>query len=104
VAIDLDDPIALMLAAAASFEAAGIEAAAYGGLTLGMYGEARETRDADLAVASVDPEVARAALDAIGVMVVTAFANVKFGGCDVSRLSLLGGGQLNTARHRARRS
>ena len=96
MAIDLDDPIALMLAAAASFEEAGIEAAAYGGLTLGMYGEPRETRDADLAVASVDPEVARAALDAIGVMVVTAFANVKFGGCDVSRLSLLGGGQLNT--------
>lgn len=96
VAIDLDDPIALMLAAAASFEEAGIEAAAYGGLTLGMYGEPRETRDAALAVASVDPEVARAALDAAGVMVVTAFANVKFGGCDVSRLSLLGGGPLNT--------
>jgi hypothetical protein len=36
IAIDLDDPIALMLAAAASFEAAGFEAAAYGGLTLGM--------------------------------------------------------------------
>jgi hypothetical protein len=96
VAIDLDDPIAVMLAAAAAFEEAGIEAAAYGGLTLGMYGEPRETRDADLAVASAEPEVARAALEAIGVMVVTAFVDVKFGGCLVSRLSLLGGGQLNT--------
>jgi hypothetical protein len=94
--IDLDDPIALMLAAATSFEEAGIEAAAYGGLTLGMYGEPRETRDADLAVASADLEIARAALDRIGVMVVMAFADVKFGGCTVSRLSLLGGGQLNT--------
>jgi Nucleotidyl transferase of unknown function (DUF2204) len=94
--IDLDDPIALMLAAAASFEAAGLEAAAYGGLTLGMYGEPRETRDADLAVASADPEVARVALDRIGVMVVKTFTDVKFGGCTVSRLSLLGGGQLNT--------
>ncbi len=96
MAIDLDDPIALMLAAAASFEDAGIEAAAYGGLTLGMYGEPRETRDADLAVASADPEMARAALNRIGVMVVTAFVDVKFGGCTVTRLSLLGGGQLNT--------
>jgi hypothetical protein len=94
--IDLDDPVALMLAAAASFEAAGIEAAAYGGLTLGMYGEPRETRDADLAVASADLEVAREALTQVGVMVVTAFTEVKFGGCSVSRLSLLGGGQLNT--------
>jgi hypothetical protein len=96
MAIDLDDPIALMLAAAASFEAAGIEAAAYGGLTLGMYGEPRETRDADLAVASADLEVARAALDRIGVIVILAFTDVQFGGCTVSRLSLLGGGQLNT--------
>jgi hypothetical protein len=96
MAIDLDDPIAVMLAASAALEEAGIEAAAYGGLTLGMYGEPRETRDADLAVASVDPEVARTALDRIGVLVVMAFVDVKSGGCTVSRLSLLGGGQLNT--------
>jgi hypothetical protein len=61
-----------------------------------MYGEPRETRDADLAVASADPEVAREALNRIGVLVVTAFTEVKFGGCTISRLSLLGGGQLNT--------
>lgn len=96
MAIDLDDPITLMLAAAASFEKAGIVAAAYGGLVLGMYGEPRETRDADLAVANADPDVAREALQRTGVMVVTAFTDVRFGGCMLSRLSLLGGGQLNT--------
>ena len=35
MAIDLDDPIALMLAASSAFARAGIEAAAHGGLTLG---------------------------------------------------------------------
>jgi hypothetical protein len=94
--IDLDDPIALMLAAALAFEEEGIEAAAYGGLALAMYGEPRETRDADLAVASADPEAARAALERTGVQVVTTFAEVRFGGCAVSRLSLIGGGALNT--------
>ena len=61
-----------------------------------MYGEPRETRDADLAVANVDTEAAHVALDHLGVTVVVAFANIQFGGCTVSRLTLLGGGQLNT--------
>ena len=43
MAIDLDDPIALMLAAAAALQRSGTECAAYGGLALGMYGEPRET-------------------------------------------------------------
>ena len=94
--IDLDDPIALMLAAAAALERSGAESAAYGGLALGMYGEPRETRDADFAVTGVDVERARHALADLGVKVVTAFANVRFGGCDVSRLSLVGGNQVNT--------
>ncbi len=51
--IDLDDPVALMLAASAACEKAGLEVAAYGGLAAGVYGEPRETRDADLAVTSV---------------------------------------------------
>lgn len=96
MAIDLDDPIALMLASSAAFGRAGIEAAAYGGLTLGMYGEPRETRDADLAVAGVAADAARVALVEIGVMVVIAFTDMKFGGCTLTRLSLVGGGQLNT--------
>jgi len=96
MAIDLNDPIALLLAASSAFEQASVAAAAYGGLTLGMYGEPRETRDADLAVASADVTVARDALAQLGVTVVVAFAGMKFGGCTLTRLSLLGGGQLNT--------
>jgi hypothetical protein len=94
--IDLDDPIALMLVAAAALERSGTECAAYGGLVLGMYGEPRETRDADFAVTGVDVERARLALADLGVDVVVAFSNVRFGGCDVSRLSLIGGSQVNT--------
>lgn len=94
--IDLDDPIALMLVAAAALKRSGAECAAYGGLALGMYGEPRETRDADFAVMGVDLERARLALADLGVEVVIAFSNVRFGGCDVSRLSLVGGSQVNT--------
>lgn len=94
--IDLDDPIALMLVAAAALERTGAECAAYGGLALGMYGEPRETRDADFAVTGVDLERARFALADLGVEVVIAFSHVRFGGCDVSRLSLVGGSQVNT--------
>jgi hypothetical protein len=96
MSIDLDDPIALMLAASAALERSGAECAAYGGLALGMYGEPRETRDADFAVPGVDVERARLALADLGVDVVIAFSNVRFGGCDVSRLSLVGGSQVNT--------
>jgi len=94
--IDLDDPIALMLAAAHALERSGVEGVAYGGLTLGMYGEPRETRDADFAVTGVDLEQTRLALADLGAAVVIAFSNVRFGGCDVSRLSLVGGNQVNT--------
>jgi len=94
--IDLDDPIALMLVAAAALERSGTLCAAYGGLALAMYGEPRETRDADFAVTSVDLGSARLALADLGVEVVIAFSNVRFGGCDISRLSLVGGSQVNT--------
>jgi hypothetical protein len=96
MSIDLDDPIALMLVAAAALERTGAECAAYGGLALGMYGEPRETRDADFAVTGVDIERARLGLADLGVEVVIAFSNVRFGGCDVSRLTLMGGSQVNT--------
>lgn len=94
--VDLDDPIALMLVAATALERSGAECAAYGGLALGMYGEPRETRDADFAVMAVDLERARLALADLGVEVVIAFSSVRFGGCDVSRLTLVGGSQVNT--------
>jgi hypothetical protein len=61
-----------------------------------MYGEPRETRDADFAVTGVDLERARLALSELGVDVVVAFSNVRFGGCDLSRLSLVGGSPVNT--------
>jgi hypothetical protein len=60
-----------------------------------MFGEPRETRDADLAVAGVSAEQGRAALAASGVSVVVAFEAVRFGGLSISRLSLLGDGKLN---------
>jgi hypothetical protein len=94
--IDLDDPIALMLVAAAALERSGTKCAAYGGLALGMYGEPRETRDADFTVTAVDLEHARLALADLGVDVIIAFSNVRLGGCEVSRLSLVGGSQVNT--------
>jgi Conserved Archaeal protein (DUF2204). len=96
MSIDLDDPIALMLVSAAALERSGAECAAYGGLALGMYGEPRETRDADFAVTGVDVERARLALADLGVDVVIAFSNVRSGGCNLSRLSLIGGSQVNT--------
>jgi hypothetical protein len=94
--IDLADPISVLLAASTAMQRAGIRAAAYGGLTLGMYGEPRETRDADLAVAGADPALARDALAATGLTTVVAFAGVVFGGNTVTRLTVLGGGEHNT--------
>ena len=85
-----------MLASAGALERSGVSCAAYGGLALAMYGEPRETRDADFAVAGVDAERACLALAEFGVDVVIDFAKVPLGGCDVSRLSLVGGSQVNT--------
>jgi hypothetical protein len=96
VSIDLDDPVAVLLAAQRAFERAGLQAVAYGGLVVAMYGRPRETHDADFAVSTVSPEGARHALTAAGLDVVQAFAEVRFGGCSVSRLTLVGGGELNT--------
>ncbi len=94
--IDLNDPIAVTLAAASAFERAGLDGLVYGGIALAMYGEPRETRDADLAVSGVTAAQAHQALLTIGVNVVTAFEDIRFGGVSISRLSLLGGGKLNT--------
>jgi hypothetical protein len=97
--IDLNDPIAVLLAVLQAFDRAGIEAAAYGGLALAAYGEPRETKDADVAVAAVTGAQAEAALRVAGFDVVLAFDRARFGGQYVSRLTLLGGtaGSLNTA-------
>jgi hypothetical protein len=96
---DLNDPIAVLVAVADAFERAGIESAAYGGLALAVYGEARETRDADLAVVSAGVDRSAEALRDVGFNVIPAFDRVRFGGQLVSRLTLVGGaaGSLNTA-------
>src|SRR6266567_6621228 len=96
--IDLNDPVAVLLAALQALERAGIEAAAYGGLALAVYGEPRETKDADLAVAGVSAAQGEAALRAAGFDVILAFDGMRFGGQVVSRLTLVGGtaGALNT--------
>ena len=100
MSIDLNDPVAVLLAAFQALERAGVEAAAYGGLALAVYGEPRETKDADLAVAGgVSAAQGEAALRAAGFDVILAFDRMRFGGQLVSRLTLIGGaaGSLNTA-------
>ena len=96
--IDLADPTAVLIAASQALETAGLQAATYGGLALAMYGEPRETKDADLAVAGFDATGAEAALRAARFDLIRAFERVKFGGLLVSRLTLIGGlaGSLNT--------
>ena len=95
MALDLDDPAAVVLAAVAAFDAAGIEVLVYGGMALAMFGEPRETRDADLAVAGVTAEAGHDALAAIGLTTVITFSGIKFGGIKITRLTLVGDGKLN---------
>ena len=64
--IDLNDPVAVLVAASQALERANLEAAAYGGLALAVYGEPRETKDADLAVAGVSGAQGEAALRTAG--------------------------------------
>lgn len=52
--MNLDDPIATVLRLARLLDRAEIPYALYGGLAVAAYGVARETKDADLAVASAD--------------------------------------------------
>lgn len=97
--MDLSDPTTAALLAVEAFERASMQYALYGGLLLAAYGEPRETRDVDLAVADVTADRARAALDHLGVASKVEFDEVAFGGLTVARLALLGGEEdlgLNT--------
>lgn len=87
---NLADPTTAALTAADALERAGLPAAVYGGLALAAYGEPRETRDADFAVASVDAAAALAALHAAGIDATLGFADVRFGGNEITRFALLG--------------
>lgn len=87
--LNLNDPIAVLLRVSEVLRASGIEVAAYGGLALAAYGEPRETRDADFAVAGVGGEQASDALRRTGLQVVVAFDRMPFGGNLVTRITLL---------------
>jgi hypothetical protein len=99
IQIDLTDPIAVLVATFQALERAGIRAAVCGGLALAVYGEPRETKDADLAVAGTGIAEAESALSAAGLNVIRGFDRMRFGGLLVSRLTLFGGlgGSLNVA-------
>ena len=88
---DLTDPITVALLAAEAFRTRGILHALYGGLALAAYGEARETRDADLAVLGSAVPVAKSALEAQGLQTTVSFADVPFGGLRISRYFVIGG-------------
>jgi hypothetical protein len=98
--LDLNDPVAVLLAVARALRAHRLQHAVYGGLALAAYGEPRETKDADLAVAGFEAEQVLDALRVAGFEASLAFAAVRFGGHRVTRFTLFpGGGQtgLNTA-------
>ena len=82
--IDLNDPVAVLVAASQALERANLEAAAYGGLALAV-----------LLEEGVPSILRRTA----GFDVILAFDRLPFGGQLVSRLTLIGGsaGSLNTA-------
>lgn len=97
--MQLDDPTALALLAADALRRAGIEHALYGGLLLAAYGEARETRDADMAVAGATATEAARALETSGLRTAVALERVRFGGFSLSRVTLVSGvdgSDLNT--------
>lgn len=88
--LNVNDPVAVLLAALTALRDGGIDAATYGGLALAVYGEPRETKDADLAVAGVPAASALEALERGGLDVELAFDRVKFGGNLISRFTLYG--------------
>lgn len=95
--MDLDDPIALALGIAEALRAEGLPHALYGGLLLAAYGEARETRDVDIAMAHADAASVVGVLGArLGLRTVRAFDRRLFGGLVISRITLVEGDDLNT--------
>jgi len=94
--MDLDDPIALALAIAEALRGEGLQHALYGGLLLAAYGEARETRDVDIAVAHADAAFAVRLLEAErGLETIPAFDRRAFGGLLISRITVVEGDALN---------
>lgn len=88
---NLDDPTTTTLLVADALGAAGIDAVVYGGLALAVWGDPRETKDADFAVAAASLKDVLAALRHFGLEAETSFDSVRFGGNDLTRVALLGG-------------
>ena len=89
--MDLDDPIAVALAVAEGLRAAGIDYALYGALALAAYGEARETRDADVALSRADAATTSRMLAARGFDAIVSFERLSVGGLVLSRVTLVAG-------------
>lgn len=94
--MDLTDPVAVALDIAEVLQREGVEYALYGGLLLAAYGQARETKDADLAVVRADAVATSSLLAAqLGLHCTVAFDGRHFGGLAVSRITLIEGDELN---------
>ena len=95
--MDLTDPTALALDIAEVLGREGVSHALYGGLLLAAYGQARETKDADLAVVRADATATSSLLAReLGLHCTVAFDRQGFGGLVVSRITLIEGDELNT--------
>jgi hypothetical protein len=95
--MDLTDPVALALDIAEALQLEGVDHALYGGLLLAAYGQARETKDADLAVAHADAAATAPLLARhLGLRCTVAFDRRPFGGLAISRITLVEGDELNT--------
>lgn len=95
--MDLADPAAVALAVADCLDAEGVRRALHGGLLLAAYGEARETKDVDVAVVHADAAVVSSRLDhRLPLRTLLAFDRRRFGGLLVSRITLVEGDELNT--------
>jgi hypothetical protein len=95
--MDLADPSAFALDVAETLHAGGVPYALYGGLLLAAYGQARETKDADVAVVRADATATSSLLARhLGVHCRPAFDRRPFGGLVISRITVVEGHDLNT--------
>lgn len=95
--MDLTDPVAFALDIAEVLHREGVDHALYGGLLLAAYGQARETKDADLAVVHADPAATSSLLaDRLGLHCTVAFDRRPYGGLFISRITMIQGDDLNT--------
>lgn len=88
--VNLNDPTTVALLAADALHGTGHRYALYGGLLTAVYGEPRETRDADVAVVNLTANEAARALRPFDVRAAVAFDRVDFGGLTLSRLTIMG--------------